>query len=230
MEISLHFSSSFPSQPIHALSPTRAPTLPNLPNSSPLRRHRLPTIRAAISRTKKEQTIDSVKNQLENCYLLAGISFKGFTVKQFQELRRSLPDSVHLMVAKNTLVGKAIEGTRWDQLRPCMKGMNAWLFVHTEEIPEALKPYRSFQREKKLEENDFVGGVFEGKFYGPEEFRILETMPSREEIYAKLLGSLQSPAIGIIGTLQAPARELVMLLKAYVQKLEEESNGGVATA
>lgn len=75
-----------------------------------------------------------------------------------------------------------------------------------------------------------MGGVFEGKFYGPEEFRVLETMPSRAEIYGKLLGSLQSPAIGIIGTLQAPARELVMVLKAYVQKLEEESIGGAANA
>ncbi|KAL0922476.1 hypothetical protein M5K25_006465 [Dendrobium thyrsiflorum] len=231
MEASLRLPSSFlPTQPNQTLTLTRTHTVPNFPISYPSRRCRLPVIRAAISRTKKEETVDSVKNQLESCHLLAGIRFKGFTVKQFQELRRSLPDSAHLLVAKNTLVGKAIEGTQWELLRPCMKGMNAWLFVHTEEIPEALKPYRSFQREKKLEENDFVGGVFEGKFYGPEEFRFLETMPSRAEIYAKLLGSLQSPSIGIIGTLQAPARELVMVLKAYVQKLEEESNGVASNA
>ncbi|CAI0411612.1 unnamed protein product [Linum tenue] len=106
-----------------------------------------------------------------------------------------------------------------------MTGMNAWLFVHTEEIPNVLKPYRSFQKEKKLEDNDFSGGVFEGKFYGPDEFKQLETMPSRAEIYAKLLGSLQSPAIGLVTTLQAPARDVVMVLKAYVQKLEEEQGG-----
>lgn len=103
-----------------------------------------------------------------------------------------------------------------------MNGMNAWLFVHSEEIPAAIKPYRAFQKEKKLEDNDFSGGVFEGKFYAPEEFKQLESMPTRAEIYAKLLGSLQSPSIGLVSTLQAPARELVMVLKAYVQKLEEE--------
>lgn len=142
-------------------------------------------------------------------------------MKQFQELRRTLPESVKLVVAKNTLVGKAIEGTPWEALKPCMKGMNAWLFVHTEEIPGALKPYRNFQKEKKLEDNDFTGAVFEGKFYGPSDFKALETMPTRAEIYAKLLGSLQSPASALVSTLQAPARDLVMVLKAYVQKLEE---------
>ncbi|OVA18203.1 Ribosomal protein L10/acidic P0 [Macleaya cordata] len=188
---------------------------------TPYKTRHLPSIRAAISRTKKEETVENVKKQLENCYLIAGIKYKGLTVKQFQDLRRALPESVNLVVAKNTLVGKAIEGTPWEALKPCMKGMNAWLFVHTEEIPGALKPYRNFQREKKLEDNDFTGAVFEGKFYGPDDFKALETMPTRAEIYAKLLGSLQSPASALVSTLQAPARDLVMVLKAYVQKLEE---------
>lgn len=106
-----------------------------------------------------------------------------------------------------------------------MTGMNAWLFVHSEEIPAAIKPYRNFQKEKKLEDNDFTGAVFEGKFYGPGDFKALENMPTRAEIYAKLLGSLNSPASSLVGTIQAPARELVMVLKAYVKKLEEEGGG-----
>ncbi|CAN1148481.1 50S ribosomal protein L10, chloroplastic [Linum perenne] len=184
--------------------------------------HRRLTIQSAISRTRKEETVDSVKTQLENCYLIAAIQYKGLTVKNLQDFRRSLPESSKLLVAKNTLVYKAIEGTPWEALKPCMTGMNAWLFVHSEEIPEAIKPYRSFQKENKLEENDFGGAVFEGKFYAPQEFKQLETMPSRAEIYAKLLGSLQTPAIGLVTTLQAPARDVIMVLKAYVKKLEEE--------
>lgn len=126
-------------------------------------------------------------------------------------------------MAKNTLVYKAIEGTKWEALKPCMKGMNAWLFVHSEEIPTAIKPYRTFQKERKLEENDFTGAVFEGKFYGPGDFKALESMPTRAEIYAKMLGALQGPALGLVSTLQAPARDVLMVLKAYVKKLEDES-------
>ncbi|XP_076919669.1 large ribosomal subunit protein uL10c-like [Bidens hawaiensis] len=184
------------------------------------------TIRNAISRTKKEETVETVKQQLDNCHLIAGINYKGFTVHQFQQLRTTFPETTKLIVAKNTLVLKAIEGTKWESLKPCMKGMNAWLFVHSEEIPAAIKPYRSFQKEKKLEENDFSGAVFEGRYYPPEEFKALENMPSRAEVYAKLLGSLKGPATSVVGTLQAPARNLVLTLKAYVKKLEEEGGAG----
>ncbi|KAF1887365.1 hypothetical protein Lal_00040967 [Lupinus albus] len=173
------------------------------------RRHHFPTITAAISRGKKEETVDTVRQQLENCYLLAGINYKGFTVKQFQELRKTLPETTKLIVAKNTLVYKALEGTEWETMKPCMKGMN---------------------KERKLEDNDFTGAVFEGKFYGPDEFKKLETLPTRAQIYATLLGSLKSPASALVGTLQAPARELVMVLKAYVKKLEEEEEEEVAAA
>ncbi|XP_031485952.1 50S ribosomal protein L10, chloroplastic [Nymphaea colorata] len=184
-----------------------------------------PRIRAAISRTKKEETVEVVRQQLENCYLIAGINYQGLTVKQFQELRSSLPESVKLIVAKNTLVQKAVEGTPWEALEPCMKGMNAWMFVHTEEIPGALKQYRNFQKEKKLDTNDYTGAVFEGKFYAPTEFKALETMPTRAEIYAKFLGALQGPSSSLVSTIQAPARDIVMVLKAYVKKLEEEGSG-----
>ncbi|KAF2294629.1 hypothetical protein GH714_013943 [Hevea brasiliensis] len=95
------------------------------------------SVNCAISRTKKEETVETVKTQLENCHLMAAIKYTGFTVKQFQELRRSLPESSKLLVAKNTL----------------------------------------------------------------------------------------SPAIGLVSTLQAAARDVIMVLKAYVKKLEDESGG-----
>lgn len=196
----------------------------NPPFLSPRRKPKL-SIRSAISRNRKEETVETVRTQLDNCHLIAGIKYKGLSVKQFQDLRQSLPESTKLLVAKNTLVYKAIEGTPWEALKPCMTGMNAWLFVHSEEIPAAIKPYRTFQKEKKLEDNDFTGAVFEGKFYGPGDFKVLENMPTRAEIYAQLLGSLNSPASSLVGTIQAPARELVMVLKAYVKKLEEEGGG-----
>ena len=50
-------------------------------------------------------------------------------------------------------------------------------------------------------------------------------MPTRAEIYAELLGSLKTPASSLVRTIQGPARELVMVLNAYVKKLEEEGGG-----
>ncbi|KAJ4832016.1 60S ribosomal protein L10 [Turnera subulata] len=183
------------------------------------------TIQCTLTRDQKEEIVGKVKTLLEGCCFMAVIDYTGFTVKNFQDLRKSLPEKSKLFVAKNRLVYKAIEPTSFAPLRPCMKGMNAYLFVYSEEIPEAIKPYRKFQEESKVE-NDFLGAVFEGKFYAPEDFKQLETMPTREELYAKVLGALQSPAIGLVTTLQAPARDVLMVLKAYVKKLEDESGGG----
>ncbi|KAL9249787.1 Large ribosomal subunit protein uL10c-like protein [Drosera capensis] len=232
MEISLSLLSSSSLNPL--------PLTPSYPNPRRLRllpphrrRQQQSIIRSAISRTKKEEVIETVRKHLEGCYLIAGINYSGFTVKQFEQLRRSLPEKTNLLVAKNTLVYKAVEGTKWAALEPCMKGQNCWLFVHTEEIPAALKPYRDFQKDQKLlllEENDYTGACFEGKFYGPRDFKVLETMPSRAEVYAKLLGSLKSPATALVGTLRAPARDLVLVLMAYVKKLEDEQAVASASA
>lgn len=148
-----------------------------------------------------------VRQELENCHLVAGIWCHGLTVKQFQALRGALPETTKLVVAKNTLVEKAIEGTKWEPLKPCIKGMNAWLFVHSDEIPPALKPYRNFQKEWKLVLNDFTGAVFEGRLYGPDDFQALETMPTRMESFAYLLGCLQTPVISLVSTLQSPERD-----------------------
>ncbi|KAL0302909.1 UNVERIFIED_CONTAM: 50S ribosomal protein L10, chloroplastic [Sesamum radiatum] len=211
LSLKSHFRNPFVTTPHRRKCSPKTPTLPK--------------IQAAISRTKKEETVEKVKQELEGCYLIAGIGYKGLTVQQFQELRTQLPETSKLLVAKNTLVIKAIEGTKWEALKPCMKGMNAWLFVHSEEIPAALKPYRTFQKEKKLEDNDFTGAVFEGKFYGPEEFKALENLPTRAEVYAQFLGALKGPASAVVGTIQAPARDLIMVLQAYCKKLEEEGAG-----
>ncbi|GJZ18845.1 putative reverse transcriptase domain-containing protein [Tanacetum coccineum] len=56
-------------------------------------------------------------------------------------------------------------GTQWEALEPYTKRMNAWLFVYSEEILAVIKPCRTFQKEKKLEDNDLSGMVFEGKYY-----------------------------------------------------------------
>ncbi|XP_058223247.1 large ribosomal subunit protein uL10c-like, partial [Rhododendron vialii] len=99
------------------LHPFPIPTSP-----PPRRRRRRTTIRSAISRTKKEETVETVKHRLQDCHLLAGIKYKGLTVKQLQDLRKSLPESTNLVVAKNSLVYKVIEGTQWEVLKSCMKG------------------------------------------------------------------------------------------------------------
>jgi large subunit ribosomal protein L10 len=145
----------------------------------------------------------ALRRELEGCQLLAGIWCHGLTVAQLRSIRASLPATARLLVTKNSDMAAAVEGTRWEALRPCARGMNAWLFVRSDEIPPALKPYRDFQREWKLQLNDFTGAVYEGRLYGPDDFAKLETMPTRAQSYQYLLGCLQMPAVNALAVLRA---------------------------
>ncbi|KAK3232322.1 hypothetical protein Dsin_004203 [Dipteronia sinensis] len=131
----MEWQPTFLTFPSSSNPPTLSSLKPN-PNPNPIfDRSRTHNIRSAISRTNKEEAVGNFKTHLDNCSLLVAIKCQGFNVKQFQELRQSLPENTKLLVAKNTLVYKAIERTKWEQaLKPnCMKGMNAWLFVNSEE-------------------------------------------------------------------------------------------------
>ncbi|KAJ8500997.1 hypothetical protein OPV22_011549 [Ensete ventricosum] len=90
------------------------------------------------------------------------------------------------------------------ELENCLPPSRDLLFVHSDEIPPALRPYHDFQSDFNLALNDFTGAVFEGHLYGPDDFQALETMPTRMESYAYLLGCLQTPAVSLLSILQAP--------------------------
>jgi large subunit ribosomal protein L10 len=82
---------------------------------------------------------------------------------------------------KNSDVAADVAGTRWEAPHARTWGVNAWLFVRSDEIPPALKPYLDFQKEWKLQLNDFTGAVYEGRLYGPDDFAKLEAMPARAQ-------------------------------------------------
>ncbi|KAG2616088.1 hypothetical protein PVAP13_3NG118199 [Panicum virgatum] len=126
-----------------------------------------------------------------------------------------------LVVTKNSDMAAAVVGMRWEALKPYARGMNAWLFVRSDEIPPALKPYRDFQKEWKLQLNDFTGAVYEGRLYGPDDFAQLEAMPTRAQSYQCLLGCLQMPAVNLLAVLRT--RQEAMLAQADKPPAEGET-------
>ncbi|KAK8950805.1 hypothetical protein KSP39_PZI003733 [Platanthera zijinensis] len=172
----------------------------SLRSSGPSASSSVPSLRAALRRIRRE----SVERELEGCQMVAGLWCHSLTVRQIQSLRGSLPKSAKLIVSKNTLLGKSTQGTHWESIRSCARGMNAWLFVRSDdEVADALKACRDFQRQWKLDLNSFTGAVFQGSLYGPQDFGVLETAPAKAESNAYLLGSLHLPAASLIALLQA---------------------------
>ncbi|GBG81475.1 hypothetical protein CBR_g32465 [Chara braunii] len=185
-----------------------------------------PLIKMALSKEKKVMTVEKVRAELENCFLLAGLDYTGISVKQMQDLRRSLPETTTLLIVKNTLMRKTVEeDAKWKALAPHLQGMNAWLFVHSEEIPAALKPFRDMQKEAKLEV-DYTLAVFEGQIFKKDDMSFLENLPTKQELYIKLINQLRAPGSRLVSVLRAPGMQLVMVLRAYIDKLEKEQSGG----
>lgn len=154
-------------------------------------------IQSALSRQRKEETVQVLENLLQDSAVVVGLRYQGLTVKQLQDFRRALPAQSKMLVCKNTLMRVAcdkVEG--WSELKPATKGDNAWLFVNEEVIAESFKAYAAF--EKKLLESvpkeeratarpiDVSGGVMDGKLMGYLEVKKLQSMPTKLELIATI--------------------------------------------
>lgn len=185
----------------------------------------------ALTREKKEATVEKVKEQLEKSTFVAGIAYKGLSVKQMEELRRKMPPSATLLVAKNKLVGKAIDdgNVKYESLKPLLKGMNVWMFVEGDEFGSAIKPFRDMQKEYKLEQ-DFVGGCLDGSFVAPADFSSVEKMPTKLELITKIAMLIKAVPTKVARSVNAVPQKLAFSTKLVAEKMEEEQGGAAPSS
>ena len=107
-------------------------------------------------------------------------------------------------VYKNTLVSRAVEGTEFEGLREVLEGPSAFA-ISTE---DATAPARILAKFAKTAPNlEMKAGVVEGTFYDAEGIKAIASVPSREELLSKLLGSLQSPITNLARVLNQIAEQ-----------------------
>ena len=124
------------------------------------------------------------------------------------KFRRELPQGTTLIVAKNTLMRKASENTKFATITGCSKGMNAWLFID-EDVATTFKKFRSLAKDWKNEgvEIDFSGAVLDENFLAPSELKPLESLPTKTDLIQKILFAIkQIPTKVAYGTKQIPSR------------------------
>ncbi|OIO70550.1 MAG: 50S ribosomal protein L10 [Zetaproteobacteria bacterium CG12_big_fil_rev_8_21_14_0_65_55_1124] len=129
--------------------------------------------------------------------------YRGLTVAQMGSLRRDLRSAkVHMQVVKNTLARRAAEGTGFTAAEEFFSGPTAIAYGND---PVALaKALSDFA--KKNEALKILGGVLDGKRLGEADVKALASLPSREVLLSRLLGSMQAPLSGFVRTLnEVPA-------------------------
>lgn len=182
-------------------------------------------IEAARSLENKKELVAGLKEKFESSLLVTAINFEGLSVAQVKQLRRSLPEDVKLVMAKNTLAIKACEGTSHSEIGSCLKGPNALLFVE-ENISEGLKAVTNLKKELKDEIPEscltYTGGSMEGKAFTDEEIKQLEKLPSKQELIAKIAGAIKAVPRKVAYGVKAVPNKVGYAAKALQDKLEEE--------
>lgn len=171
---------------------------------------------------KKARVID-LKGQLAQSKLAVVSDYRGLTVKEMTDLRRRIQAAGgDYTVAKNTLIRRALSETEGTpDIDQMLKGPTALVMGYQDPVGP-VKALMDFLKETK-KEMDIRGGFVEGKAVSAKDLQQIATLPSREEMVAKLMGSMQSPAQGVVITLSGVARNLVYALEAIRKQKEENA-------
>ncbi len=157
------------------------------------------------AKQQKQVIIDEIKAKLENAQAAVVIDYMGITVEQADAMRKTLREAnVDYTVYKNTLIKRAIEGTEFAPLAEVLDGPSA-LAISTEDATAPARVLNGIMKDfKKME---FKAGVVEGTYYDKAGIEAVADIPSRDELIAKFMGSIQSPVSKFVRTLAAIAEE-----------------------
>ncbi len=153
----------------------------------------------------KQPIVDEISAVIKDAQSVVVVDYRGLTVAEDTQLRKQLREAgVSYKVYKNTLVSRAVEGTEFESLKDSLEGPNAFA-VSTEDATAPARVLAEFA--KKAPKLEIKAGVVEGTFYDAEGMKAIASVPSREVLLSKLLGSLQSPITNLARVLNQIAEK-----------------------
>ena len=139
----------------------------------------------------KQPIVAEISELLNGAASAVVVDYRGLTVAQDTELRKQLREAgVTYKVYKNTMIRRAAEGTAFAALDPHLEGPTA-IAVSKTDATAAARILAEFA--KKADKLEIKGGVVEGNYYDAKGMQVIATIPSREVLLGRLLGSMQSP-------------------------------------
>ncbi|MCX7908600.1 MAG: 50S ribosomal protein L10 [Ignavibacteria bacterium] len=170
-----------------------------------------------ITKQRKAEQVQSLVEKFKKVNSYYFIDFTGMNVETTLQFRRELKKKqMELKVAKNTLLERALsEAGNLPGLKDGFRGPTGVIFGYGDPIEPAriLK-----ERIEKFQQPIFKGAVVEGIAYGADQLKTLAALPSKSDIIASILGSLDAPISGIIGSINAVIRDLAYLIEEVAKK------------
>ena len=164
----------------------------------------------ALKREQKKNILEKIKEKIDKQKTVVFVAIKGLKAKDIFDLREALKKSNNLlMVAKKTLFGIAFKSKKVKINKNKLEGEIGLVFGFEDEISPAKISYQFSQKNENLK---ILGGIFENKFIEKERVIELAMLPSKEELYAKVVGTINAPLANFVGILQGNIRSLVYIL------------------
>ena len=139
----------------------------------------------------KQPVVNEISEKIKDAQAVVLVDHRGLTVAQDTELRKKLrEEGVSYKVYRNTMMNFAFKGTDFEQLSDLLNGPSAMAVSESDPAAPARVLYEFAKKAKALE---IKGGVIEGKFYDAAAMAEIATIPSKEVLLSRLLGSMQSP-------------------------------------
>lgn len=165
------------------------------------------------TRQQKQELLKNLTEKLKKAKSLVFVNFDKLKVKEVEKFRKICrQENIDYLVVKKTLMKLALTAADAPEinLKSFEKGIGI-IFGYNDEIAPA-RIAESFSKEHQNLQS--LGGILENKFIDKIKILELSKLPTREELLAKLVGSLSSPLSGLVGVLSGNLRSLVQVLKA----------------
>jgi len=164
-----------------------------------------------MNRAEKQQSIESVNAKFNEAQIALVVHNTGLTVAQMSELRRKMREAgADFKVAKNRLAKIAVKDTKFEQLSDLFKGPTV-LATSTDPVSVAKGLVDFAKTNDKLV---ILGGAFGQQKLSVKDIEALSKLPSLNELRAKIVGMLVTPATRIAGVLQAPGGQVARVISA----------------
>jgi len=170
-----------------------------------------------VDRTEKRAFVAELNEALSATSMVVVTRNAGLTVAEATELRRRMRAAgATFKVTKNRLTTLALDGTRFDGIKPMLTGPTA-LAWSTDPVAVAKTAVEFARTNEKFV---LIGGALGAQTLDADGVKALAELPSLDELRARLVGMIKTPATRVAGILQAPAGQLARVLGAYAKKDE----------
>ncbi|GBE29173.1 MAG TPA: 50S ribosomal protein L10 [Bacteroidetes bacterium] len=175
----------------------------------------------------KKEALKALQSRLEGIESMIFADYRGLNVKEMNELRSDFHKTgcSEFIVVKNSILKMALESRGIEITDDSLLKGPVGIGIGEDPVTPAKTLGDFAKKHKSLE---FKGVLVDGEFYDAEKVKIFAEMPSQQELYAGIVGSIASPLSGLVIVLNEIVREFLSVLEAVIQEKQKQEDGAAA--